>query len=189
MKKGFILLLLVLAPKITQACSCKYGGNFLYVAKQSETIVKARVVEHIYHTENGQRFKTRDEQIQAKIYGDLDEFYGTGESMRIEILYLIRGSEKRKFIEIFSSDGSDCRATTTDFKVGQTYVMSIYQPRRTGVKLPNETLSDYAIGACSENWIQFLPETNEVFGIIKGKSQRRKIRKYSFDKLIDKLVP
>ena len=188
MKKLLLTTLITLFTSIIFACSCEYGGNFLHVTKYSETIVKAKIIEHVYHTEDGKRYTDHNEFVASQIYNNFDPHYGTGESIKIEILELIRGTEKRKVIEIFSTDGADCRASTSGFEKGKIYIMSIYQPKRPEPKLPNETDSDYAIDGCSENWVEYMPETNEIFGIIKGKSYRRKARKYSYDKLIKKIT-
>lgn len=188
MRKSLFTITTTLITNIIFACSCEYGGNFLYAAKFSKTIVKAKIIEHIYHTENGKQFTDFEAYVAETINNEFDPYYGTGRSMKIEILELIRGTETRKIIEIFNTDGADCRASIEGFEKGKIYVMSIYQPKRTKPKLPNETDSDYAINGCSENWVEFFPETNEIFGIIKGKSYRRKTRTYSFDRLIKKIT-
>ncbi len=188
MKKQLLLAILLLFSFQAFACSCDWGGNFLRVAKNSKTIVKAKVIERVYHTENGKRFTDYQEFLLETKNNKFDPFYGIGESIKIEILELIRGTEKRKVVEIFSSDGADCRVGTNLFEKGKIYVMSIYQPRRSEPKLPNETNSDYAIFACSENWVEFLPETNEIYGQIKGRYYRKKARRYSYDKMIKKIT-
>jgi hypothetical protein len=188
MKKPIITLIILLISNLTFACSCEWSGNFLRVAKYSGLIVKAKVIEHIYHTENGKRFTDQDEFIKEQIDNEFDPYYGTGESIKIEILEVIKGTVKRKIVEIFGTDDADCRESVRGFKKGNIYIMSIYKPNRTQYKLPNETKDDFAIDACSENWLEFIPETNQVFGMIKGKSYRRKNRKWDYEKLKKKIT-
>ena len=188
MKKLFLTISTLLFTSIIFACSCEWNGNFLRVAKYSGLIVKAKVIEHFYHTENGKRFTNQEEFINEQIDNEFHPHYGTGESIKIELLEIIKGTEKRKVIEIFGTDGADCRASVRGFEKGKIYIMSIYQPRRKQYKLPNETETDFAIDACSENWLEYIPKTNQVYGMIKGKSYRRKYRKYDYNKLIKKIT-
>ncbi|MGK0413433.1 MAG: hypothetical protein ACJA1B_001636 [Polaribacter sp.] len=187
MKNLFLTLFSLLFSSIIFACDCEYGGNFLKASASSETIVKARIIEHVYHTKNGKRFTDYEEYFAETMENEFDDFYDTGESIKIEVLELIRGTETRKIIEIFNTDGADCRAEISGFEKDKIYIISIYQPKRKYSKLPNETDSDYAIGACSENWLEYLIDKNEVKGYITGK--KRIIKKtYSYEKLVKKIT-
>ena len=188
MKKSLLILLVFLISFKATACSCKWGGNFLRIAIYSELIIKGKVIEHVYHTEDGKRYKNQEEFAQAQLNNDFDEYYGTGESIRVEIIELIKGTEKRKIIEIFDSDGADCRMDVGGFESGKTYIFGIYKPKRTGVKLPNETENDYAIMGCYESTLEYNSQTNQVYGLIKGKTYRRKKINYSYEKLIRKIT-
>jgi|TARA_B110000091_G_scaffold128897_1_gene138399 hypothetical protein len=106
----------------------------------------------------------------------------------VKIIEIIKGKEERKFIEIFDTDGVDCRASISEFKTGKTYIFATYKPHRTGTKLPNESDNDYAIGSCYESTLEYLLKTNEVFGMIKGKSYKQKNRKYCYEKLKRKIT-
>jgi hypothetical protein len=187
MKNLFLTLFSLLFSSIIFACDCEYGGNFLKASASSETIVKARIIEHIYHTKNGKRFTDYEEYFAETMENEFDDFYDTGESIKIEVLELIRGTETRKTIEIFNTDGADCRAEISGFEKDKIYIISIYQPKRKYSKLPNETDSDYAIGACSENWLEYLIDKNEVKGYITGKKRRIK-KTYSYEKLVKKIT-
>ena len=187
MRNLLFTLFYLLFTSVVFACDCEYGGNFINASTNSETIVKARIIEHIYHTANGKRFTDYEKYFAETMENEFDEFYGTGESIKIEILELIRGIETRKIIDIFNTDGVDCRAQINGFVKNKIYIISIYQPKRTYSKLPNETDTDYAIGGCSENSLEYLSKTNEVRGYITGNERKRK-RNYSYEKLVDKIT-
>ena len=185
-KTSIILILLLISMKVT-ACSCDWSGNFLKTVTNSELVIKGKIIEHNYHTANGKRFKDFDKYFEETQKNEFDTHYGTGESIRVEILEIIKGKEKRKIIEIFDTDGADCRATIREFETGKTYIFATYKPRRKGMKLPNETENDYAIGSCYESTLEYLPQENKVFGMIEGKSYNQKKQKYSYEKLKSKI--
>ncbi len=187
MKKITIILIFLLSIKLS-ACDCEWSGNFLKIAKNSELVIKGKIIEHTYHTGNGKRFTDYDEYINETLNNEFDPHYGTGESIKVEILEIIRGKEERKIIEIFDTDGADCRASIRDFQTGKIYIFATYKPERTGAKLPNETKNDYAIGGCYESTLEYSPEKNKVYGVIKGKSYKRKSIKYSYEKLKKKIT-
>ena len=183
MKKTLVILITLLISIKSIACSCDWSGNFLRIANISELVIKGKVIEHIYHTENGKRFTNYEEYISETLNNEFDPYYGTGESIKVEIIETLRGKVKRKMIEIFDTDGADCRASISDFKAGSIYVFATYKPKRTVSKLPNETENDYAIGSCYESTLKYLPKENKVLGMIEGKFYKRKTRKYSYEKL------
>ena len=73
-------------------------------------------------------------------------------------------------------------------KNGKIYIFSTYKPHRKGQKLPNESDNDYAIGGCYESTLKYSTETNQVNGMIRGKSNRRKNIKYCYEKLKRKIT-
>ncbi|MDY8135407.1 hypothetical protein [Aquimarina sp. 2201CG5-10] len=188
MKKTFVIFIMLFTSIKVIACSCQWSGNFLRIANNSELIIKGKIIEHNYHTENGKRFTDYDEYFAETLNNEFDPFYGTGESIKVEIIEVLRGKEERKVIEIFDTDGADCRASIRKFKTGKIYIFAMYKPRRTGTKLPNETENDYAITSCFESTLEYFPKENKVFGMIKGKSYKRKSRKYSYEKLKRKIT-
>ena len=181
MKKGILTIILLLISTLTFACSCKWGGNFISTSKYSEVIIKAKVIEMLWHFEDGETLSSEES------YGDYliktgKEHY---QSIRVEVIELIRGKEQRKTFEIYGSDGVDCRESIHLFEIDKIYIFGIYKTEKTEYSQPNEDENDYAIGGCSENWLEYLSETNELKGYIKGKNRRKK-RKYSYEKLVKK---
>lgn len=187
MRKLTLLVAVLIFTLDSEACSCNWGGNFIHSSSLGELVIKGKVIARTYHLENGERYTELDKAIQSKINNKLDEFYGMGESITIEVLELIRGTESRRTIEVFDSDGGDCRVSTKLFELGKTYIIATYKPNRQAPKLPNETLNDYAIGGCSENWIEYLPDSDSVKGMIKGKSIRKRTRSMSYAKLLESI--
>jgi len=182
----FKLTLLILFASLNSiACSCDWGGNFLSSVVYGELVFKGKVVERTFHLENGEQYNDQQTAYKSKVANNLHEFYGMGESISVEIIEIIKGKESRKKIQIFDTDGADCRESTSYFTIGKTYVFSAYRPNREDPKLPNETSKDFAIHGCSENWLEYITETNEVRGRIKGKSPRRRDTSIPYDKLLD----
>ena len=186
--KNFIIILLLLFSIKLSACDCKWNGNFLHAVNNLELVIKGRVIEHVYHIENGKKFTNYNEFLTETLNNEFDSHYRTGESIKVEVLEIIKGKEERKIIEIFDTDGADCRASIHEFISGNIYIFAPYKSRRTRAKLPNETENDYAIGGCYESTLQYFPKENIVFGMIKGKSYRRKSRKYCYEKLKRKIT-
>ena len=185
MKEKLLILFTLLIANQTLASSCKWSGNFIKSSKKSETIIKAKIVGMLYHFENG---KTIDSNNQSKLSDYLlDKNQGFYQSIKIEVIELIKGKEQRKHFEIYGSNGNDFRESINIFKLGKTYIFSIFKSRKTEYSQPNEDENDYAIMGCSENWLECLPRTNEVRGYIKGKNRRKK-RTYSYSKLLTKIT-
>jgi hypothetical protein len=184
----FITFLFVAWSFQSFACSCDWGGNFLKSASLSELVFKGKVLKRTFHLENGQKYSDQKIAYKALIESDMDQFYGMGESITIEVIEIIKGGETRKTFRIFDSDGADCRENTSNFVIGQSYIFSAYQLNREQPELPNETKNDYAIHGCSENWLEYLPETDQVKGRIRGKSPRKNRITYSYIKLVNEIT-
>ena len=182
-----VIALLVFFYK-SSACSCEWGGNFLNNVITAELIFKGNVVGRTFHLSNGEEYHDLPTAYKSKNENKLDEFYGMGESITIEVIELIKGTEERKRIRIFDSDGADCRESIGNFKIGSTYIFSTYKPNREEPKLPSETTDDYAIYGCTENWLEFLPDTNEVFGRINGKSHKKKLKTMAYNKFLEEIT-
>lgn len=138
---------------------------------RGELVVKAKVIEHSFQTSNGKKFGTVEEAKREQKEHDLDSHNGFGESIRIQILDIIKGSEERKVIEIFGSDGADCRQSLWLFKVDSSYIFRLYKPSEdvgNWTKLPGQTDNDYAMGGCAENWLSYIPIHDAVRGKIFG---------------------
>jgi hypothetical protein len=183
MKKQFLTIILLLVSTLTFACSCKWEGNFIKSSKYSEVIIKAKVIEILWHFKDGKTF-SNDERFGDYLSNTNQEYY---QSIKVEVIELIKGKEERKNFEIYGSDGSDCRGSIHLFKINKIYIFGIYKSQKTEYSQPNEDENDYAIGGCSEKWLDYFPETNKVKGYIKGKNSR-KMRKYSYEKLLKKIT-
>lgn len=184
MKKLFILFLLFISFD-SFACSCEWSGNFLRIAKHSELIVEAKIIEFNYHSKDGKRSNNFEEFIKKNAFKDDFNEYGT--SIVIEIISVLKGKEIRKQVEIYGADGSDCRGGLSEYKVGSFYIFSIYKSSSDYyAKQPNEDELDYSIGGCYESSLECFPKTNEVKGSIRGKNSR-KIRIWKYDKFLRKL--
>lgn len=168
------------------ACSCEYGGNFIYSSYLSPIVIKGKVINMFYHFADGKKINSQNkEEFENYLIINNQEFY---ESIQIEIIELIKGIENRRIVEIYGSDGADCRAGVHDFKIGNTFIFSLNYTTDSFSDLPNEKDNDFILRGCYETWLEFKPDTNEVRGLIKGKSYRRRNRNYSYDKLIEKIT-
>lgn len=183
MKSKIIAIIFILISSYSFACDCEWGGNFIYASKSSELIIKGKVIEKLYNFEDKKIINESSEaELEHYLIQKNQEFII---SIKVEIIELIKGKEKKKTIEIFGSDGSDCRAATHDFKKDDIYIFSLFKTIKSEYNQPNE--NDYYIDGCSENILQFVPEHNEVYGVIKGKLSSGKNRKYSYEKLKSKI--
>lgn len=186
MKRKNLLIFCLLLSKISFACDCEYGGNFIHASTFSELIIKGKVIDKLYNFEDGKIIsKSNEKEFEEYLFKKDQEFF---ESIKIEIIELIKGEEKRKVVYIYGTDGVDCRAGVSGFLKGKTYIISLSKTIKSNYNLPNETENDFHIDGCSENILEYLPETNEVYGQIEGKSPERKNKKYSYQKLKRKII-
>ena len=186
MRNRILTTLFLLITSFSFACDCEWSGNFIYSSKFTELIVKGKVVEKLYNFEDKKVINESNiSEFEEYIFKKNQDFY---KSIKVEIIEIIKGEEKRKIIEIFGTDGSDCRAGIDDFEKDRIYIFSMFKTRKSEYNQPNENEKNYHINGCSENTLEFLIKTNEVYGIIKGKSSRRKNRKYSYEKLKRKIT-
>lgn len=183
-----LILILLLSHFYLRACSCDWGGNFIKAATSGELVIKGKVVKRTYHLENGKRYNDLREATEASIVNDPDNVNDLGESITVEIIEIIRGTEVRKTIEIFNTNGADCRESIRHFKLGKTYILSTYKSTGRGATLPNETSNDFAIHGCAEHWLEFIPDSNRVKGRIYGKSSRKKTITLPYEKLLKALA-
>ena len=169
-----LTFLLTLFSTASFACSCDWGGNFLLTGLHGELVFKGEVTERTFHLEDGKQFENYEEAKNYRDQKGFNEYYGLGLSITIEIHELIKGTETRRTIRIFNTDGADCREGIWNFEVGKFYIFSTYQIIGTGTRLAGETDQDFAIFACSENWLEYSPETDQVYGWVKGKNRKKK---------------
>ena len=186
MKKLHITYLTLLFTTLTFACSCDYGGNFINSSYFSPIVIKGKVVKMFYHFVDGKRINSKNQkEFTSYLIKDNQDYF---ESIQVEIIELIKGIENRRTIEIYGSDGADCRAGVNDFEIGKIFIFSLNYTTDSFSEIPNEKDNDFILRGCSETWLEFIPKSNEVHGQIKGKSHRRKSRNYSYDKLIQKIT-
>ncbi|KAB1153968.1 hypothetical protein F7018_15910 [Tenacibaculum aiptasiae] len=184
MKKIFVSLL-ILFSSFSYASDCNWGGNFIKASKYSELIVKVRVLDKYYHFEDNKTINQKDKaEFEDYLFEKNQNFY---ESITVEIIEVIKGREKRKIVEVFGSNGNDFKLSVSGFKKGKYYIFSLHKTVESSYNLPNEGKDDYHIDGCSENYLEYFPESNEVYGFIKGRSDRKKKRKYSYKKLKKKI--
>src|SRR5690606_8692456 len=98
MKKLSFTLIFSLISTLTFACSCSWT-NFLKASKNSELIIKAKVLKHNYYLSNG---KLTD-------LTNVDSLDYSGHSITVELTEIIKGTEKRNIFEIYGGNGWDCR--------------------------------------------------------------------------------
>lgn len=179
----------MLISALTFACDCEWEENFIHASKYADLIVKAKIIEHKYHLDDKTTFTSFDslmnEIISNPKYEKNQEFY---ESIIVEVIEIVKGVESRSFIEIYGTDGSNCNLAVRDFEIGKEYLLSLIKSQKSDYNLPNEDENDFTIFSCSENWLEYFSNTNEVKGKIKGKSHNRKGGNYNYNKLINKIT-
>lgn len=177
MKKLSLTLIFILISTLTFACSCSWT-NFLKASKNSELIIKARVLKHNYYLPNG---KLRNLTL-------IDSLDYSGHSITIELIEILKGNAKRKTFEIYGGNGWDCRPPLQNFKMNKIYIFSIYKTDRTKLSQTQEDSKDYSLYSCSEFLIEYFPETNEVKGRLRGKKSSIKERIWTYDKFLKKIT-
>ena len=146
------------------ACNCGKFRTFISASKDSELVIKAKVLKHNYYNRQGQ--SVSKEEI------DETEFFG--HSILVEVLEIIKGQESRKTFEIYGGSewkyASDCKMKIDGIKINETYIFSLYQSIKSKHSQPNENKNDYSLYACQESYIKFINETESVKGVLKGKN-------------------
>jgi hypothetical protein len=184
MKKTTIIIFFLIT-NLAFACSCDYDGNFIYSSLFSPVIIKGKVVKRFYNfTDEKKINSTNKKEFKDYLILTNQQFI---ESIQVEIIELIKGVENRKIIEIYGGDGVDCRAGVYEFTIGNIFIFLLNYTTYSYSDMPNENNNDFILRDCSETYIEFIPETNKVRGLIKGKSFRKRIRDYSYNKLIEKI--
>lgn len=189
MKKTKLTFIFILFSTASFACSCDWGGNFIRTAKNADLVILAKVIGHNFHLEkNGKIFSSIEETVEETFKSEYDNETGFYESIDLEIIELIKGSETRKIIRIFASDGADCRSGVRDFETGKTYLFTPTFSKYSLSDMPNEKETDYFLWDCSETSIEYIAEKNKVYGLIKGKLNTKKLIQYDYAKLLRKIT-
>ncbi|MBB6682450.1 hypothetical protein H4O20_13450 [Aequorivita sp. 609] len=164
MKQTFSILIILLTFQMAFACNCGKFRTFISASKDSELVIKAKVLKHNYYNRQGQ--SVSKEEI------DETEFFG--HSILVEVLEIIKGQESRKTFEIYGGSewkyASDCKMKIDGIKINETYIFSLYQSIKSKHSQPNENKNDYSLYACQESYIKFINETESVKGVFKGKN-------------------
>ena len=188
MKRSIITIILILISTPTFACSCDWGGNFISTAKNAELVILAKVVERNFHLENGKTFSTIEEVFEETFKSEYDSSTDFFESIDLEIISVIKGTETRKTVRIFATDGSDCRTDVRSYEIDKTYLLIPTLSKYSLSNIPNEKDTDFFLWGCSETSIEYISESKKVYGLINGKSNSREPIEYEYKKLIKKIT-
>jgi len=189
MKKTKLTIIFILFSTVSFACSCDWGGNFIRTAKNADLIILAKVTLHNFHlVKNGKTFSSMEDAVVETFKSEYDNDTNFYESIDLEIIEIIKGSEKRKTIRVFASDGADCRSGVRGFETGQIYLFTPTLSKYSLSDMPNEKETDYFLWGCSETSIEYKADDNKVYGLIKGKSNARKPIEYDYNKLLKKIT-
>jgi hypothetical protein len=182
MKQTFSILIILLTFQMSFACSCGKYQTFISASKDSELVIKAKVLKHNYYN--------RQKQSVSKNEIDETEFFG--HSILVEVLEIIKGQEKRKTFEIYGASEwkyslDYCKSKINGMEMGKTYVFSLYHSVESKHSQPNENEDDYSLYACQESYIEFNDQTESVKGVLKGKNLDKK-RIMPYEKLKNKIT-
>ena len=187
--KKIILLLFILNSANGFACSCDWGGNFIRTGKKAELVLLVKVLEKNFHLNNGKTFHSLEERINETLRTD---YKGTAEywkSVDLEVVFVVKGLFEKKKIRLFGSfGGALCRTGIRHLKKGKSYVIIPMLSKYAFDRFLNEKKDDYFMWGCSETSIEYKPESNSVYGLIKGKSNQKKEVKYKYERLIKKIT-
>jgi len=132
---GMALLVNLTLPSGAVACRCLWGGPFSKVALHKEVI----------------------------ILGELLSYYKN--SMDVQVIEVIKGTEDRKTIRIWGDNGALCRPYVSGFPTGTTWLFAVSAlPTKTvGEQLrfsseegfiSSSDNKEYAISICGEFWLK-----------------------------------
>ncbi len=132
-----------LSARHVMSCSCGWDGPFLEVWADADLVVKVKVTSYGPKLEHGEN-----------LY----------ESMRVEVLEVIKGEEEKTSLVVYGDPGNLCRPYITPhrFSLGKIYALAIY-PIDMDISTSND---GYAISICGENWLSI--HDNEISGRIRN---------------------
>ena len=142
-----VAIFFTMLAQSVSACDCGWGGPFLNVAQESEVIVIGEV---------------RSYQVN---------------SLSLEIIEVLRGTENRSTIRLWGDNGAQCRSYVEEFPVGSRWIFALYSvtPSNGNGSMedhdnapPNEKKTDYEIFNCGEYVLRVVEDTAK--GIISGLS-------------------
>jgi len=136
---GTTLVLLAIPglPNLAFACSCMWAGPFAKVALGKELIVLGEVMDHYKN------------------------------SMEVQIIEVVKGTEERKTIRIWGDNGALCRPYVAHFPIGTRWLLAVFPlPEKTGeTRSPWQGFAsppgrrEYTISVCGDFWLEVRGET------------------------------
>ncbi len=141
-----VVLLLLSPTPSAQACSCSWAGPFASVAPSADLVVRGKVLSYDKN------------------------------SLKLQVLEVLRGKESRKTIRVWGDNGAQCSPYVTAFPIGTEWILAIrrttsgvspgYFPR-DGIPGEWKKSADYRISICGEFWLQVVGQN--AVGIVHGK--------------------
>jgi len=127
-----VLLAILGLPKSAFACSCMWAGPFSKVAPGKELIVLGEVMDHYKN------------------------------SMEVQIIEVVKGTEERKTIRIWGDTGALCRPYVAHFPIATRWLLAVFPlPEKTAETRPSwqgfaspPGRREYAISVCGEFWLE-----------------------------------
>ena len=137
MERGFQLLssaafvsCLTIASSAS-ACSCAVGGSFEDISGEADTIVRARVLEHVFPDDS-----PHPNTIPT--------------AMQVEVLEQVKGEVEGKQIVIAGDNGMLCRPYVSQFPVDTEWLFVIGPDFHSSE-------DEWAISVCGEHWKRLSP--------------------------------
>jgi len=129
---ALVLLAILGLPKSAFACSCMWAGPFSKVTLGKELIVLGEVMDHYKN------------------------------SMEVQIIEVVKGTEERKTIRIWGDNGALCRPYVAHFPIGTRWLFAVFPlPEKTGETRPPwqgfaspPGRREYAISVCGDFWLE-----------------------------------
>ena len=142
MKIKFLVLVSIFSLTIGQtafACDCDYNGTFLELAPKTKLVALVKVKKYLTF-ENIFNI-THDVKIPM--------------SMKVEIIEIYRGKERRKTVKVWGDSGNLCRPYLAEFELDKYYVIAFYKGMRGSKEYGHkkEKKTDYSISICGEFWL------------------------------------
>ena len=120
---GWLLLLGLLWPLRTDACSCSWAGPLLAVYPRAELVIRAKVLS--YHGRSR----------------------GIDLAMDVEVLEVLKGTTRASKMRIWGDNGAQCRPYVSGFPLESEWIFAI-RTLTGGQGSPG----DYMISVCGEYW-------------------------------------
>ena len=181
MKQTVLILFIILTFNISFACSCGKFKTFISASKQSELVIKAKVLGHNYY--NRQQQAISKEQIKDSKY--------FGHSITVEVIEIIKGTENRRQFEIYGGIEweyfYEFQEKVNKLETNKIYIFSLLQASYYHYTQPNENNEDYTFYTCQESYVEYIEELDSVKGVLKSLNLD-KVRIILYDKLKKKIL-